>query len=86
MNFLYAKAQKKLRVGHKFTWVSSSVIWACFLLLERLADSLLESILQNTNVNQWKNPCIKHIMQIYNMLNHIHLAIVDFENKSLFFV
>ena len=30
------------------TCVSSSVKWACFLLLERLADSLLESILKNT--------------------------------------
>lgn len=29
------------------TCVSSSVKWACFLLLERLADSLLESILKD---------------------------------------
>jgi len=30
------------------TWVSSSVTWTCFLLLDRLADSLFESILKKT--------------------------------------
>jgi hypothetical protein len=45
--------EKKKKGG--YTCVSSSVKWACFLLLERLADSLFESILKHTlGINQMK--------------------------------
>ena len=63
------------------TCVSISVKWACFLLLERLADSLLESILKRHQLNKLNridydkdvyekhqnNPLVEKMDRIINM-------------------